>query len=210
MYLGVLGMGYNTELLAKKKLAAPACWRDLTKPELVVFFADDTEDSLPLSWAAISTRLALHEHEFDVILDDRVRFVRLTEKPSAAGYLILGVGDLVPDDRREIVESNFFATLLDRCVKRDNGMPAVVFLPRKTDITNVDDQSSPWDETKATHRNCGCVATTSTKKLQESDPPGLTRFRRRMEIRFGQSSAQPSKAGLTQRVRPLRLSVRHR
>jgi iron(III) transport system substrate-binding protein len=33
MYLGALGVGYNTELLAKKKLAAPACWRDLTKPE---------------------------------------------------------------------------------------------------------------------------------------------------------------------------------
>ena len=33
MYLGVLGMGYNTELLAKKKLAAPACWKDLIKPE---------------------------------------------------------------------------------------------------------------------------------------------------------------------------------
>jgi iron(III) transport system substrate-binding protein len=29
----VLGIGYNTELLAKKKLVAPACWRDLTKPE---------------------------------------------------------------------------------------------------------------------------------------------------------------------------------
>ena len=30
MYLGVLGIGYNTELLAKKKLAAPACWKDLS------------------------------------------------------------------------------------------------------------------------------------------------------------------------------------
>ena len=34
MYLGALGIGYNTELLAKKKLAAPACWKDLIKPEL--------------------------------------------------------------------------------------------------------------------------------------------------------------------------------
>jgi iron(III) transport system substrate-binding protein len=33
MYLGALGMGYNTELLAKRKLAPPACWRDLAKPE---------------------------------------------------------------------------------------------------------------------------------------------------------------------------------
>src|SRR4029453_7614091 len=34
LYLGVLGVGYNTELLARKKLAAPACWKDLVKPEL--------------------------------------------------------------------------------------------------------------------------------------------------------------------------------
>ena len=33
LYLGVLGIGYNTELLAKKKLPVPACWNDLVKPE---------------------------------------------------------------------------------------------------------------------------------------------------------------------------------
>jgi iron(III) transport system substrate-binding protein len=32
-YLGVLGFGYNTELLAQKGLAAPVCWKDLEKPE---------------------------------------------------------------------------------------------------------------------------------------------------------------------------------
>ena len=33
LYLGILGIGYNTEFFAKRKLAPPACWRDLTKPE---------------------------------------------------------------------------------------------------------------------------------------------------------------------------------
>jgi len=33
LYLGILGIGYNTEFFAKKKLAPPACWRDLVKPE---------------------------------------------------------------------------------------------------------------------------------------------------------------------------------
>jgi len=32
IYLGVLGMGYNTELIAKKKAPIPACWKDLGKP----------------------------------------------------------------------------------------------------------------------------------------------------------------------------------
>jgi iron(III) transport system substrate-binding protein len=33
IYLGALGFGYNTELLEQKKIAAPACWADLIKPE---------------------------------------------------------------------------------------------------------------------------------------------------------------------------------
>ena len=34
LYLGVLGIGYNTDLLTRKKLAAPACWKDLVAPSL--------------------------------------------------------------------------------------------------------------------------------------------------------------------------------
>jgi iron(III) transport system substrate-binding protein len=33
IYMGALGFGYNTELLAKKGLSEPKCWADLTKPE---------------------------------------------------------------------------------------------------------------------------------------------------------------------------------
>ncbi len=33
VYLGPLGFGYNTELLAKKKIPAPTSWADLLKPE---------------------------------------------------------------------------------------------------------------------------------------------------------------------------------
>ena len=33
VYAGALGFGYNTELLAKKKLPEPKCWKDLVKPE---------------------------------------------------------------------------------------------------------------------------------------------------------------------------------
>jgi iron(III) transport system substrate-binding protein len=32
VYFGAVGFGYNTELLAKKKLDKPACWADLLKP----------------------------------------------------------------------------------------------------------------------------------------------------------------------------------
>jgi iron(III) transport system substrate-binding protein len=33
IYLGALGYGYNTELLAEKQLPEPKCWSDLIKPE---------------------------------------------------------------------------------------------------------------------------------------------------------------------------------
>ncbi|PZU91948.1 MAG: iron ABC transporter substrate-binding protein [Chelatococcus sp.] len=33
IYAGALGVVYNTEVLARKKLPAPACWADLIKPE---------------------------------------------------------------------------------------------------------------------------------------------------------------------------------
>ena len=33
VYLGALGFGYNTDLLAQKNLPAPACWADLAKAE---------------------------------------------------------------------------------------------------------------------------------------------------------------------------------
>ena len=33
IYLGALGFGYNSDLLAERGLEAPACWADLTKPE---------------------------------------------------------------------------------------------------------------------------------------------------------------------------------
>ena len=32
IYTGVLGYGYNTDLLAKKKLPEPKCWKDLANP----------------------------------------------------------------------------------------------------------------------------------------------------------------------------------
>jgi iron(III) transport system substrate-binding protein len=35
IYLGALGIAYNTELMAKKKLTPPTCWKDLIKPEFV-------------------------------------------------------------------------------------------------------------------------------------------------------------------------------
>jgi iron(III) transport system substrate-binding protein len=54
IYAGALGFGYNTEVLAKKKLAAPACWKDL----LDVKYKDEIMVSNPASSGTAYTAIA--------------------------------------------------------------------------------------------------------------------------------------------------------
>ncbi len=54
IYLGVLGLGYNTELLAKKKVPAPACWKDLAKTE----YANDVQMANPNASGTAYTAIA--------------------------------------------------------------------------------------------------------------------------------------------------------
>jgi iron(III) transport system substrate-binding protein len=54
IYAGALGFAYNIDILAKKKLAAPACWKDLTKPE----YRDEIQISNPASSGTAYTAIA--------------------------------------------------------------------------------------------------------------------------------------------------------
>lgn len=59
LFVGVLGFGYNTELIAKKKLPEPKCWADLAKPE----YRDDLQMANPnasgTAYMAIATLVQL-------------------------------------------------------------------------------------------------------------------------------------------------------
>ena len=54
IYAGALGYGFNTELLAKKKIAAPKCWADLIKPE----FKNEVQVANPNSSGTAYTMIA--------------------------------------------------------------------------------------------------------------------------------------------------------
>lgn len=54
IYAGALGFGYNTEVLAKKKLPEPKCWKDLVRPE----FRDEVQVADPNSSGTSYTMLA--------------------------------------------------------------------------------------------------------------------------------------------------------
>jgi iron(III) transport system substrate-binding protein len=54
IYAGALGFGYNPELLQKKKLAPPACWKDLVKPD----YRDEIQVANPNSSGTAYTAVA--------------------------------------------------------------------------------------------------------------------------------------------------------
>lgn len=63
IYLGVLGLGYNTELVAKKKLPAPACWKDLAKPIYVGDVQMANPNASGTAYTAIATLVQLFGEE---------------------------------------------------------------------------------------------------------------------------------------------------
>ena len=63
IYLGPLGLAYNPELLAKKKLPAPTCWKDLLKPEYKGEVQNSNPNSSGTAYTAIVTWVQLFGEE---------------------------------------------------------------------------------------------------------------------------------------------------
>lgn len=90
---------------------------DLLKPLLIAIRRDDTQYSSRNRWAAVAATLALHQDEFNIVLNDGVGFVGFTQETASVPFcLILGVSDLMPDDRRKVRETDGAAVLLDGCM----------------------------------------------------------------------------------------------
>lgn len=114
---------------------------DLLEPLLVVGLGDDAKDSGRQVGGAVTAGLSLHQDEFDVILDNGVGFVGLAQegRPVSLG-LELRVGDLVPNDRGQVVEADGPTMFLDRSMEGYYGMPAAVLAAGKADVPNDTDQ----------------------------------------------------------------------
>jgi iron(III) transport system substrate-binding protein len=63
IYLGALGFGYNTEEIAQRKLAPPACWADLIKPEFKGEVQMADPNSSGTAWTALATLVQLMGEE---------------------------------------------------------------------------------------------------------------------------------------------------
>jgi ABC-type Fe3+ transport system, periplasmic component len=120
MYLGVLGIGYNTELLAKKKAPAPACWRDLIKPE----FANDVQMANPnasgTAYTAIATLVQVMGE------DEAFRYLKALHK-NINNYPRSGVGPIKAAARGETLASVSF--IHDVVTEAQAGFPVKAAAP---------------------------------------------------------------------------------
>ncbi len=69
IYAGILGIGYNPELLKRKNVAEPKCWADLTKPEFKGEIQVANPASSGTAYVAIATLVQLmgEEPAFDYL-----------------------------------------------------------------------------------------------------------------------------------------------
>lgn len=109
VYLGPLGLAYNPEVLARRKIAPPRCWKDLLRPE----FKGEVQNSNPASsgtaYTAIATFVqlfgeepafdymkALHRHTTEYTRSGAgpVKNAARGETGVAIGFLALAAGEI--------------------------------------------------------------------------------------------------------------------
>ena len=124
---------------------------DLLKPLAVERGWNHGEQARLNAGAAVAARLALEEDVLDVVLDDPVRLIGLSEESPAVLDFERRVSDLVPDDRRKVVEPDAAGVFLDGGVKREDDVTPES-AARDEDIAGDDDEASARDENAHTVR----------------------------------------------------------
>ncbi len=90
VHVGLLGMIYNTEVLAAKKLDAPACWRDLAKPQ----YKGEIQVANPKSSGTAYTELATlvqlfgEDEGFKLLAEIGANINQYTKSGSAPGKAV--------------------------------------------------------------------------------------------------------------------------
>jgi iron(III) transport system substrate-binding protein len=94
VYTGALGFGYNSEILAKRKIAAPKCWADLLKPDFKdeVQVADPNASGTAYTLMATIIQVMGEEQGFDY-LKKLHRNVNQYTKSGAAPAKAAGLGE---------------------------------------------------------------------------------------------------------------------
>ncbi|PHV23884.1 iron ABC transporter substrate-binding protein [Janthinobacterium sp. BJB446] len=120
VYRAVMVLAYNTELLKKKKLAPPQCWRNLVDP----IYKGEIELSNPASSGTAYMMLATMAQLFGE--DGAFRYLQQLH-PSVTSYSRSGAGPLKAVARGEA--SIGVAMLHGVMTERENGFPVAYTLP---------------------------------------------------------------------------------
>lgn len=119
----------------------------MLEPFPVVLSGNHAESTCGGAGSPVAAGFALHENELDIVLDDGVGFVGFSEKAARpVVHFIDRVGDFVPDDGSEVVESDSPAALLNRGMERDNGVASLVLPAGEADIADDADEAPARDE----------------------------------------------------------------
>ena len=120
IYAGALGFGYNPELLQKKKLAAPACWKDLVKPD----YKDEIQVANPNSSGTAYTAVATIVQIFGE--EEAFRYLRRLHR-NVNQYTRSGVGPIKAVARGETSVSISF--MHDGVTEAIAGFPVKIQAP---------------------------------------------------------------------------------
>ncbi len=94
IYLGALGYGYNADDLKQKKLKAPECWADLTKPEFKGEIEMADPNSSGTAWTMLATLVQLMgEDQAFAYLKQLNKNIAEYTKAGAAPALAVGKGE---------------------------------------------------------------------------------------------------------------------
>ncbi len=120
VYMGLLGVGYNPEVLKSKKLAPPKCWSDLVKPEYAGEVQIPNPNSSGTAYTAMATFVQLFgENEAFAFMKSMGKNVSQYTKSGSAPAKALGRG-----------ETGIGVTFLHDLLKEAMaGMPIEVFVP---------------------------------------------------------------------------------
>ena len=104
-------------------------------------FAQPAQLALLLGGLSIPAGFALHEDELYIVFDDGVGLEWLAQELCGAVHLVVGIGDLMPNDRIKVVKTDSAANHTEVRVEWDDHMttkaPALkANVPNDTDQTD--------------------------------------------------------------------------
>jgi len=115
------------------------------KPPLVLLLRKPGRFPLLATGLAVPARLPQHEDKLNVIFDDGIGLVRLSQETGPVLDLVACVRYLVPQNRSEVVEADPPGPHDDVCVQRDDRMPAI-FAARQANVTDHAHEAAARDK----------------------------------------------------------------